>query len=71
VSEIDRAAQALAAARQFYAAALSAIRPRVSTGGRLDPALLDRSQRLVHGLAWVATQVAALEATLVWAERQP
>ena len=37
--------------------------------GRIDPALLDQEQRLVHGMAWAATLVEALAQTLAWAER--
>ncbi len=41
----------------------------VSPEGKLDGEIADREQRLVHGFAWIATTVAALEATARWAER--
>ena len=63
------AAQALMAARVFNKSVLVAVRERVSIGDKIDPGLLDRHQRLVHGLAWIATQVAALESGLEWAQR--
>jgi (2S)-methylsuccinyl-CoA dehydrogenase len=63
------AAQALVAARAFNESVLAAVRQRVSIDGRIDAGLLDRHQRLVHGLAWIATQIAALESGLGWAQR--
>ena len=66
---LDDAAQALVAARAFTEAVLAAVRERVSIDDRIDSGLLDRHQRLVHGLAWIATEVAALESGLEWAQR--
>jgi (2S)-methylsuccinyl-CoA dehydrogenase len=51
----------LRAAREFQAAALSALRTRLADIGR------DAAQRAAHGVAWVATAVAALEAVERWA----
>lgn len=62
-------ADALAATRNFAAVAANAVRQRVSNGARIDSALVDREQRAVHGLAWISTQLAALEAVHGWAER--
>ena len=69
MSEIEKAVEVLAATRAFLKAALHAVRSRVTTGDKIDAPLVDRHQRLVHGLAWVATQVAALESALEWARR--
>ena len=63
------AAQALVAARAFNESVLAAVRERVSIDDRINAGLLDRHQRVVHGLAWIATQVAALESGLEWAQR--
>jgi len=40
---------------QVLAEATSAVRAQVSEGGKLSPALMEREQRAVHGLAWLAT----------------
>lgn len=69
MSDLQRASQAAQGARAFYDAAVNAVRSRVSAGGKVDAALLDKQQRLVHGLAWIATQVAALESAVGWATR--
>jgi (2S)-methylsuccinyl-CoA dehydrogenase len=53
---------ALAAAQQYRAAAQAAL------AARLERAPIDAEQRAAHGFAWVATTVAALEATLTWQE---
>ncbi|KTE32578.1 MULTISPECIES: acyl-CoA dehydrogenase family protein [unclassified Sphingopyxis] len=54
--------QALAAAQDYRAAAQAAL------AARLEAAPIDAEQRAAHGFAWVATTVAALEATLGWYE---
>src|SRR5262249_41621983 len=54
-------ADALDAVGAFNAAAVDTVRQRVWSDDRLDDALMDRHQRSVHGLAWIATQIAALE----------
>ena len=66
---LTEAAEALGAIRSFVASAIEAARRRVSASGRIDSNLIDRHQRLVHGVAWIATQVTALEAAQAWAER--
>ena len=52
--------QALTAAQNYRAAA------QVALGARLERTPIDREQRAAHGFAWIATTVAALEATLDW-----
>lgn len=54
--------QALAAAQDYRTAAQAAL------AARLETAPIDAEQRAAHGFAWVATTVAALEATLGWYE---
>ncbi|KTE16067.1 acyl-CoA dehydrogenase family protein [Sphingopyxis sp. H115] len=53
---------ALEVAEAYRAAAQAAL------ADRLTHAPIDREQRAAHGFAWVATMVAALEATLGWCE---
>jgi (2S)-methylsuccinyl-CoA dehydrogenase len=53
---------ALIAAQAYRAAAQAAL------AGRLAANPIDSEQRAAHGFAWVATTVAALEATLEWFE---
>lgn len=59
---MDDLRQALAAARAYRDAAQAAL------AGRLAARPIDSEQRAAHGFAWVATTVAALEATLEWYE---
>jgi (2S)-methylsuccinyl-CoA dehydrogenase len=60
--------QALQAAEGVLARAQAALSARVAPGGKIDAAALDRDQHAAHGFAWLATYVAALRATLDWAE---
>ncbi|MEL0154691.1 MAG: acyl-CoA dehydrogenase, partial [Sphingopyxis sp.] len=53
---------ALTAAQAYRATAQAALTDRLAA----NP--IDREQRAAHGFAWVATTVAALEATLDWCE---
>lgn len=62
-------AQAVGAAGSYLAAAREAVFARVAEAGRLNPAVLEREQRAVHGLAWVATYVEALREMAAYAER--
>ena len=62
-------AEALRAAEAFEAAARRAVAGRVSRNGRVDAGLLEREQFAAHGLAWMATYVAALRQLLRWAGR--
>jgi len=61
---------ALAAAQGLRDKARTAVRARVlSADGKIDGARLDAEQFAAHGLAWLATYVAALSEMLRWAER--
>ena len=55
---------ALTAAQAYRAAAQAALAERLA----VNP--IDREQRAAHGFAWVATTVAALEATLDWLDAE-
>jgi len=66
---ITAARAALGAARQYCEAVRMATAAVVAPQGVPDPALLTREQHRVHGFAWVAASIAALEATLDWAAR--
>jgi (2S)-methylsuccinyl-CoA dehydrogenase len=59
---------ALAAAEAVLARAQSHLAQSLAPGGRVDAVALDREQHAAHGFAWLATYVAALKATLEWAE---
>ena len=61
--------ECLAAADLLLARATDAVRAQVAPHGTLDPALLEREQHAVHGLAWLATYVAALRQMHAWARR--
>lgn len=70
MSEWITAARAgLGAARDYLETVRAATAAAVSSGGAVDAALLTREQHRVHGFAWVAASIAALEATLDWAVR--
>ena len=60
---------ALAAARDYSEAVRTRIAQDVAPDGGADPVRLTRAQHRVHGLAWVAASIAAMEATLDWAVR--
>ena len=66
---ITAARAALGAARQYCEAVRMETAAVVAPQGVADPALLTREQHRVHGFAWVAASIAALEATLDWAAR--
>ncbi|MBB4613896.1 acyl-CoA dehydrogenase family protein [Novosphingobium taihuense] len=53
----------LVAARDYQAAA------RAALAALLEGSRIDERQRAAHGFAWIATSVAALEATATWAAR--
>ena len=61
--------EALGAAEAHLEQARGNLAARVRTGGRTDPAALERSQFAAHGLAWTATYVAGMRAMLRWARR--
>ncbi|HEY8613312.1 MAG TPA: acyl-CoA dehydrogenase family protein, partial [Roseomonas sp.] len=58
---------ALASAERLFDEGRRALAALVAPGGKADPALLDRHQFAVHGLAWQAAYVEALRQTLRWA----
>lgn len=68
-SLLSLGSQALQALEQYQSAVVDAVGQRVSVDGRLDSQLVDQHQRLVHGLAWIATHRMALQATWRWAAR--
>jgi (2S)-methylsuccinyl-CoA dehydrogenase len=59
----------LIAAREYSESVRQAVAGVVARRGTVDPALLAREQHQVHGFAWIAASIAALEATLDWAVR--
>lgn len=59
----------LIAAREYSESVREAVAGVVAPGGVVNPALLAREQHRVHGFAWIAASIAALEATLDWAVR--
>ncbi|HEY7763904.1 MAG TPA: acyl-CoA dehydrogenase family protein [Aestuariivirgaceae bacterium] len=65
---LGQAAAAAAAAERFYAAALDRIIARVSENGRISSQRLEREQHRTHGLAWLATYVAALKGLASYAQ---
>jgi (2S)-methylsuccinyl-CoA dehydrogenase len=65
----DLAGQALASIEPLLAQAITSVRARVSEGGRLSAALIEREQRAAHGLAWLATYVEAIRQMIAYAAR--
>lgn len=66
---IDLSREAYAAAQRYIEAARAATAGIVAPDGLPDLSLVEREQRRVHGLAWAATTLAALEALADWAAR--
>jgi (2S)-methylsuccinyl-CoA dehydrogenase len=64
---IADAHKALHAARAYANAAQSVAANAVAPDGRVDAAKADQEQRILHGFAWIATTVEALDATVAWA----
>jgi (2S)-methylsuccinyl-CoA dehydrogenase len=64
-----RAAGAAQAAAAFCDAARAVTAQAVVRDGKLDAAAADREQRLVHGLAWIATLSEALRQCAAWLAR--
>jgi (2S)-methylsuccinyl-CoA dehydrogenase len=60
---------ALAPLCDYGEAVRGSVAALVAPQGAPDAALLAREQHRVHGLAWIAASIAALEATLDWAVR--
>jgi (2S)-methylsuccinyl-CoA dehydrogenase len=63
------AEEALAPLEALLGQAIAGVRTRVSEGGRLSAAVMEREQRAVHGLAWLATYVQALREMGAYARR--
>ncbi|MEO8668438.1 MAG: acyl-CoA dehydrogenase family protein [Bauldia sp.] len=63
---MDQAAEAATTLRDRAVAAVAA---KVSSGGKLDNAALEREQHAAHGLAWIATYVEALRQLASYARR--
>jgi (2S)-methylsuccinyl-CoA dehydrogenase len=66
ISLLDEAAKA---ATTLRASAVEAVSAKVSSGGKIDAAALEREQRAAHGLAWIATYVEALVQIASYARR--
>ncbi len=60
---------ALAPVEAVLSEATAAVRNRVSEGGKVSARLIEAEQTAAHGLAWLATYVAALRELQAWAER--
>ena len=63
------ARDALGAARDYGDSVRQAVAAVVAPQGTPDAGLLTREQHRVHGYAWVAASIAAMEATADWAAR--
>ena len=63
---LARAAQG--ALHRFVESARRAVHARVAPADTIDPLRLDQEQHAAHGLAWIATTLAALDSLLAWAE---
>ncbi len=66
---IKDARAAIAAAREYCGTVRVKLTERVAPAGAPDPALVEREQHAVHGYAWAAATLAAIEATTDWAAR--
>jgi (2S)-methylsuccinyl-CoA dehydrogenase len=60
---------AATAAREFAAEARRVVAQRCAPQGRPEPALLQKNQRALHGLAWVASTVETVACAAAWGER--
>ena len=66
---VDLAQLAAGASEAFFEAARKAVATVVVSEGRVDAGLADRHQRALHGLAWIATVQATIDATSSWAAK--
>ena len=66
---INLARASLGSARDYAETVRERVRVEVAPHGAADSARLERAQHQVHGLAWIAATLAALEATLDWEVR--
>lgn len=60
---------ALDAMDEYADAARERVRLAVHKDNRIDRALIDKHQRIVHGYAWIASTIAALNAVVAWLDR--
>jgi len=68
-NQLELFAKASEAATGFYEKALTNMRARLMTDGKVNGALLDAEQHAAHGLAWVATYTEALKQLNEYASR--
>lgn len=66
---IDLSEEAALAAHSYVGAVRAKIAAAVAPAGKVDPALADRHQHILHGFAWIATTAEALAAVSAWARR--
>lgn len=66
---ITRAHAAAGAACRYVDEARGRVASQVTRNGRIDPDLLQKRQRIVHGYAWLQTLAATLDAIARWGER--
>ena len=64
---LDTAGAALSRAKTYVSLVKETVQTRVFKEGRMDSALINKEQRIVHGYAWIETTVTALESVLAWA----
>ncbi|MGI9375643.1 MAG: acyl-CoA dehydrogenase family protein, partial [Tsuneonella suprasediminis] len=57
------------AARSYVGAVQAKVAAVVAPADKIDPALADRHQHILHGFAWIATTAEALAAVSAWARR--
>jgi (2S)-methylsuccinyl-CoA dehydrogenase len=66
---IGRMKGAAAAARAYVEAVQQVVSQRCAPAGKAEPALLQKHQRALHGLAWTATTAEAIACAAAWGER--
>ena len=59
----------MAPAREFSAQASRAVGQLCAPSGRVEAGLMQQHQRALHGLAWIATTVEAIQCAAQWGER--
>jgi (2S)-methylsuccinyl-CoA dehydrogenase len=60
---------AASAARSYCEAVRAAVEARVASAGSIGSEAITRDQHVVHGFAWIASTVTALESMVDWANR--
>ncbi|MDG6079829.1 acyl-CoA dehydrogenase [Erythrobacter litoralis] len=66
---ISLSAEAANAARDLADAVHSKVSDTIAPEGKVDAAIAEREQHMVHGFAWISTTAEALFATAGWAKR--